>query len=144
MAEEKKPAAKAAAKPAAKTTAAKPAAAKAPAKPAADGQQGEEGVQPGGQVHAMGEEQGDKQQIQNNPQGPAFDPFLRHPHLGDQAEGTQGGILPGGGCIGEGGHQVTQHDGTQTARREAEQQANAVSWCYYDGVIILKFLLGRG
>ena len=58
----------------------------APLAPALDGQQGEQGIQRGGQVQVFIDKQANVDHIHGDPQWPALHAFLRHPHLRHQAE----------------------------------------------------------
>jgi len=102
-----------------------------------DRQQGEEGVEGGGQVQRLAGEERHEQHVHGDPQGPAFQALLRHPALRHQAEGGQSGVPPGTGGIGVVGHQVTERDAADQARTEPVEALRGVQAAHRAAVVVL-------
>ncbi|PAV70677.1 hypothetical protein WR25_22851 [Diploscapter pachys] len=80
---------------------------------------GEQGIQRGGEVEALVEEQADEDHIHHHPQRPALQALLCHPQLGHQAEAGKRGVEPGLGGVGPVGHGGAQQQAGQQADRQA-------------------------
>ena len=85
-------------------------------------QEGEQGIQTGGQVQLFMDKEADKNHVEDDPQQPVFQAFLRHPHLCYQAEGCQAGVQPRSGSVGVGGHAVPQQQAAGGADGQAQEQ----------------------